>query len=386
MQQGIDLSTANHGPYKRLKPAMLDPREIVYKGRSEQMAEIEAMIGKLENSLAKTIYDALYFQKGSIDLNKIIDALQTGDIGKVLALLDDEAALAALKPITSGVQSGVYAAGAATAALINTQIKGAQFVFGQLNPRLIDWLQTYSLGLIKQINDSTKEGVRELLISGMTGGENPKDVARKIKGVIGLTDKQTKAVQNYRKELESFHNKRTAGGYNLGAKIDRVNGTQVLRPDEDGLPKDGITQRRLRDFRYDGKLKQAMESGKPLAPEQIDKMVEAYERKYLAYRARTIARTEAARTTNFGVQDAWRQAIEEQKVDEKLIRRRFIVSKDERLCSVCGPIPSLNPKQGVKVAQPFNTPKGPVFLPPIHPNCRCTVFIRAYEPEQLKGA
>jgi hypothetical protein len=45
-----------------------------------------------------------------------------------------------------------------------------------------------------------------------------------------------------------------AGGYNLGAKIDRVNGAQVFKPGVDGTPKDGITERRLRDFRYDKQL------------------------------------------------------------------------------------------------------------------------------------
>ena len=218
----------------------------------------------------------------------------------------------------------------------------------------------------------------------MKAGENPRAVARDIKGVVGLTDRQAKAVMNFREELETFHERRTGGGYNLGAKIDRVNGFQVLRPDEDGSPMDGITERRLRDFRFDGQLRSAMESGKPLTEAQIDKMVEAYERKFLAYRARTIARTEALRTTNMGVQDAWRQAIEEQKVQEPQVRRQWIVARDERLCEVCSPIPSMNPKRGVKFGQPFATPKGPWTLPPIHPNCRCTVFVRQWEPEQLQ--
>lgn len=365
---------------QKARRGLAPPKSLVFKDRTPQ-SEIERLAEKLEPQLAKAILEGLKAMGDAVDLDAVVDALQTGDVAKVMAALNLDAA-ATFAGLSPAIQSGVYAAGAATAATI--RLTGTQFVFNQLNPRLITWLQTYNLGLIREITDKTKEAVRGVLIEGMKAGENPRAVARDIKGVVGLTDRQAKAVMNFREELETFHERRTGGGYNLGAKIDRVNGFQVLRPDEDGSPMDGITERRLRDFRFDGQLRSAMESGKPLTEAQIDKMVEAYERKFLAYRARTIARTEALRTTNMGVQDAWRQAIEEQKVQEPQVRRQWIVARDERLCEVCSPIPSMNPKRGVKFGQPFATPKGPWTLPPIHPNCRCTVFVRQWEPEQLQ--
>ena len=131
-------------------------------------------------------------------------------------------------------------------------------------------------------------------------------------------------------------------------------------------------------------MQRAMQTGKPLTPEQIDKMVAAYARKYKAFRARTIARTEAIRANNMGIQDAWRQAIESGKVSESLVRRQWIVARDERLCEICAPIPRLNPKVGVKQGQPFATPKGPMSMPPAHPNCRCTMVIRMWEASDLQ--
>jgi hypothetical protein len=203
--------------------------------------------------------------------------------------------------------------------------------------------------------------------------------------VIGLTDRQAQAVKNFRKELETFHLRRSAGGYNLGGKISRApGGAQVYALDEDGQLKDGILERRLRDFRFDGQLQRAMQQGKPLTPAQIDKMVEAYARKYLKYRSETIARTEALRTTNFGVQDAWRQAIASGTVPEENIRRQWVLSRDERLCSLCAPVPRMNPKLGVAFGQPFATPKGAQMLPPLHPNCRCTIWVQPFEPAQLQ--
>lgn len=370
------------GSYRRLRPALCRPEEVIYKARGDDLSEIERLADRLEPLLARSILDGLRRMGGGVDLDAIADALRSGDVSTVIRALslDPASAFADLAPT---LQSGVYAAGAATAATI--RLTATAFVFDQLNPRLISWLQTYSLGLIRQIGDSTRESVRSILLSGMTSGQNPKDVARQIKGVVGLTERQARAVVNYRRELETFHERRTGGGYGLGRSIDRVNGTQVLRPDDDGSPLDGITERRLRDFRYDGQLSRAVSSGVPLKPEQIDRMVAAYERKYLGYRARTIARTEALRTTNMGVQDAWRQAIEGGSMPETLVRRMWVVARDERLCAVCSPIPKMNPRRGVRFDQPFATPKGPISLPPAHPNCRCVVSIRQWEPEQLDG-
>lgn len=375
------IGSAQHNPHRRLPPESTPARAIIYKAKAESLSAAEQLIVQLESKLAASILQALLAQKESIDLDAIVAALQTGNVAKVLELLELPKALAGFDVMTAAVQNGANTAGAAAAASV--RLTGASFAFNQLNPRLITWLQTYNLGLIRQINEQTKEGVRAALIDGMKAGENPKEVARQVKGIVGLTDRQAKAVANYRKQLETFHLKRSAGSFGLGNKVNRVNGTQVSILDADGNNTDGINARRLRDYRFDGQMRRAMETGKPLSKAQIDKMVAAYERKYLAYRSRTIARTEATRTTNMGIQDAWQQAIDKGAVKEDLTRKMWIVARDERTCEVCGPIPKMNPKKGIKHAQSFATPDGPVTRPPMHPNCRCTIFYRVYEPQQL---
>jgi hypothetical protein len=358
-------------------------RYTIAKAKPEQLSEIEALARKAEPKLAKAILELIKKMQDSIDLDAVIAALKAGDVAKVAALITAAETAASEAAIVTAIQDAAWAAGALTATM-SGNFSTVAFAFDRLNPRLIDWLKAYSFGLIKEIKATTREAIREKLMAGMTAGDNPITTARDIKTVVGLTRRQAKAVENYRKELESFHLKRSAKAYGLGNKIDRVNGRQVFKPGEDGTPKDGIDQRRLRDFRSDGKLKAAMETGKPLTPAQIDKMVAAYSRKYQQYRAQTIARTEALRTTNFGVQDAWRQIIEKGGAPEALVRRKWIVARDERTCEVCAPVPKLNPPKGVPFSQPFNTPSGAVMLPPLHPNCRCTVVIRRYEAEQLE--
>jgi hypothetical protein len=362
----------------------IPPRAVaVRKAADPATAEVERLAGRLEPQLARAILGGLAAMGRDVDVEAVAAALARGDLAAVFAALriDPEDAFSAVQPL---LMSGVYEAGAAAATTI--RMTGASFAFNRLNPRLISWLQTYSLGLIREIGDQTREAVRALLTDGMTRGENPRTTATRIKATIGLTERQARAVDNFRTELETFHQRRNGGGYRLGAEIDRRNGFQVLRPDADGAPRDGITERRLRDFRYDGVLRRAAEKSIPLRPDQVNRMVEAYRRKYLAFRARTIARTEALRTTNVGIQDAWRQAIESGSVPETLTRRMWVVARDERLCSVCAPIPGMNPRRGVRFDEAFATPIGPWNLPPIHPNCRCSVSIRQWEPAQLSEA
>jgi hypothetical protein len=370
-----------------INAGLIDSRRIIAK-RVTQLSDIEEMARKLEPQVARAILDALQQQAESVDLRELEIALSTGQISHALSLLSIDKFDAVMAPAQSALRRGVFAAGASTVAraLLPT-LRGVAFRFNELNPRLIDWLQRYELNLIREINDKTREGVRTYLTTGMTEGKNPRAVAKEVKQIVGLTDRQAIAVKNFRRNLETFHLRRTAQAWGLGNKIDRApGGAQVFKPDDDGTPKDAIDERRLRDFRYDKMLQRAMEQSKPLTPAQIDKMVDAYSRKYLKHRAETIARTEALRTTNVGVQDAWRQAIDQGKVATDSVRRKWIVAADERLCEFCAPIPSMNGKLGVRMDQPFQTPKGPQMLPPLHPNCRCTVFARAYEPKQIAAA
>ncbi|CAB4179970.1 Phage head morphogenesis domain containing protein [uncultured Caudovirales phage] len=365
------------GRYRRLQPVRVS--------KATTVGDIEAMAVKLFPDLSKAIMNALTMQSAAVNLDKIAAALAHGDVSGVIAALGIENFEAAMGSVTSTLQDAAWGAGVATAGNI-VRLTGAAFSFDKLNVRLIDWLKSYSLKLIRDINDSTREGVRSYLLAGMTAGAGPRTTAIQIRSVVGLTDKMAGAVARFRKELETFHLRNSADAWGLGNKISRApGGAQVFKPSADGSPKDGIDERRLRDFRYDGQLKAALNNGKPLTQAQIDKMVAAYARKYRQFRSQMIARTEAIRATNVGVQDAWRQAIEAGKVPEALVRREWIVSPDERTCDFCDSIPGMNPKRGVQFAEPFGTPTGPLFLPPAHPNCRCTVFLRMWEPEQLQA-
>ena len=342
------------------------------------VADIEALAASYEPKITKAVLAMLEEQSAALDLDKLAAALASGNVGAVMAMLVET-----FGTLSDALEDAVWAAGLATATVINaTTVGGVSFTFHRLNPFLIHWMQNYTLGLIREINASTRDSVRMAITTGIQSGKGPIEQARQIKQIVGLTKTQAQAVANFRAELEGFHQKQTAGGWNLGGQISRRNNRQVFALGPDGKPKDGILQRRLRDFRYDKTLNEALTSGKPLSAAKIDQMVAAYARKYRQFRAQTIARTESMRAMNMGVQEAFRQAVIDGKLSESQIRRFWKVAKDERTCETCAPVPKLNP-DGVMFGEPFKTPKGPVTLPPLHPNCRCHVFIKHLEPEEL---
>ena len=347
------------------------------------MEQAERLATQMEPDVAKAVLAFLQAQGDQLDLEALVKALKEGDVDAVLALVANASSAAAASAgvgVAASLQNAAWAGGTMSAGA--PVLREVQFVFNRLNPELVNWLRDYDLGMIQNISNQTKEAVRGVLKAGMEAGKGPMQQASQIKEVIGLTPGQANAVANFRKELETFHLKRSAAGWQLGGKPDQVNGHSVFKPTASGAPADGMTDRRLRDLRYDGQLQRALATRKPLKPEQIDKMVGAYRRKYILYRARTIARTESLRATNVGVQEAWRQAVVTGKVAEDLIRRFWIITADERVCPICRPIPHMN-KGGVKLSEDFDTPDGPVTMGPLHVTCRCTIFIRTLEPGEI---
>jgi hypothetical protein len=237
-------------------------------------------------------------------------------------------------------------------------------------------LQRYELGLIRDISEKTREGIRQIVSDGIKDGRNPRAVARELKKSVGLTAGQAKSVSGFRKDLETFHLRRSAKAWNLGGKKSKApGGAGVYAIDPEGNPIDGILARRLRDFRYDKQLMKAMQSGKALTPEQIDKMVGRYRERMIGYRADNIAKTESLRAINAGNHEAWKQAAEQGTGN---IRKFWRTAGDERVRLAHRAIPKLNP-DGVPIDDLFRTPSGPVLHPPYGVNCRCVAVYKVVD-------
>jgi hypothetical protein len=313
----------------------------------------EQFAQQLEPALRDAFLAAIARISDGMDLDAVESAIAAGNIEQVLTLLGLGSPTT---PALGGVGTAAIAAVIRAGQMVADDYAvlpmfaprlAVHFGFDALNPQTVQHLQAYSLGLIQQIGGQTREGIRQALDAGYKAGQNPRDTARDIRDMIGLTDRQEQAVQNFRGMLKNGH------------------------PD--------ALQRKLRDRRFDRSVKAAVAGDKTLASDKIDVMVKRYRERFLKYRAEAIARTESIRALNVGQQEAWRQMAAGGKIDAGLIRRIWLVAHDERACPRCRPIPKLNP-QGVGLERPFQTPGGPVMMPPLHPSCRCTVFYRVLEP------
>jgi len=376
--------------------------------------KLDAMAAAYEKELAKSLMDTFDHLDDQVDESALIKALEIGGVSVRATDMTMSIVANAMAPAIEILHNAYVESAIAEANFITeTAIPPAPppvsppsvfgsssppspfkpqkivFQFDKLNPRIVDFMKNYEMNLIREINDSTREGIQSVIDSGIKSGANPRDIARDVRKLIGLTKKQSFAVQNFRTELQNFHKKKTAAGWNLGGQISRApGGAQTYETDANGNVLDGIMQRRLRDFRYDKTLQKTMATGNPLSPQQIDKMVEAYRRKYLKHRSENIARTESLRAVNAGVLASWNQAVGSGVINASLVRKKWLIGSGERTCPICRPLPMLNKGAegyGIPLDEKFNIGGGVfVMLSPLHPSCRCGTLIRAIEPEQVK--
>lgn len=182
------------------------------------------------------------------------------------------------------------------------------------NPFVNTWINNHTAELVAQVTDETRRAIRSVITEAFQNGDPPRKAAMRIRSMIGLTDRDAKAVMRRWKELSADSS---------------------------------ITEAR------------------------VAKMTDEYAQSLLRRRALNIARTETVTAANRGVQIAWQEA---QRQGSLLpgVHQEWIAAVDSpRTCAVCLELDS----QQVPVGQPFYSPSLGRFLlsPPAHPSCRCAV-------------
>lgn len=302
---------------------------------AELWAQLDAQAKGMEAPVRQAYLDAIADVKASLSDEEVAEVVRTGNLRPILDRLD-------LTKFKLAVRRSLLASAESTSGLpfgIN---------FDALNTAAIRAIQTSELSLLQGITTEIADGIRFYLAHGLRNGINPVDTARNLREIIGLTPKQVQAVSNYRQLLTG------------GAK---------------GQPYREVLRRALRDGRFDRTVMNAIEEQVRLKPDQVTRMVQRYEERMVANRADVVARTETMDALYEGQMARWRQAIDENKIEEGELRRFWHTAKDERVCPTCSAIPLLNPT-GVAFSQPFQLPDGELMGPTAHPCCRCVVFIR----------
>jgi hypothetical protein len=126
--------------------------------------------------------------------------------------------------------------------------------FDILSPKTIEGIRTLETKVVQTLADDTRAVVKTVVEQGLRDGANPRAIARELRASIGLAPNQEAAVRNFRRMLE-------AG-------------------DREALT------RALRDRRFDRTLDRLL-GGDGLSPESIDRQVDAYRKRMVAFNAET---------------------------------------------------------------------------------------------------
>jgi hypothetical protein len=224
-------------------------------------------------------------------------------------------------------------------------------------------------GLIREVVDSTRQAVRDTIRHGLDQGHNPRKIARAIRGrydyqaraykggVIGLTQNQARYVRNAEMQLRSG------------------NATEMKR----------YLGRKLRDRRYDRAVIKAIHEGTAPPERIISNATHAYRRRYVAYRAETMARDQALEALTLGQDEAMSQAVEQDALADDQIYREWVHAGDARVRDIHAMVPAMNPG-GVAKNDMFQTPLGllkrprdkssPGSVPENVISCRCITSIK----------
>lgn len=301
---------------------------------------------------------ALRLPRRLFDAKKGADLIRSGRIGSIQSMVDWAHYREAMR-VPAGKLAEVWVQGAQIGTKrinrafgnkgaqvrfkrgnVFTKDYGDQFNFDRFNSNTVRRIRDYQDKLIAEMEAEARDTIDRTVLSGVRAGRTAEEIAGDIRAVGGLTERQAAAVVNYRNMLRA---------------MDANALTRALASPQDKSA-----------------LQRAIDSGTPLTADQIDAMTDRYREAYLDYRAATIAQTESVRAASLGLEDSYTQAVARGAMPADAVRRHWQVALDEATCEVCLSIPDLNP-EGVALGEAFNSAQGPVFAPPVHVNCRCSL-------------
>ncbi len=300
---------------------------------------LQDLADRLEPSLRRAFLDmAVSLSPESVAA--LVRLLEAGDIDAAVAyLIGSPRAVAAVTAVSAAYASGIIRTVSAVIRDIGADGPRRLVIASPVaSPDLIAAVRRWEDGAFARVRRDVTAGLRETIASELQRGIGPRQVAVRLKAGAagGLTAYDRKIINSFRQALE------------------------------EGRVGDAA-RRTLRDRR--------LKISDTLTPAQIDKAVAAYERKLIAFRAETFARTAAMQAANEASGVGWKEAVRQGVVPVNEVKRFWVVAQDERLCPTCAPVPGLN-EAGVGLDDLFTTPNGPALHPPLHPNCRCTTWTR----------
>jgi hypothetical protein len=258
------------------------------------------------------------------DETEILYAIEHGTAAKVSSLISVDPWL----EIQETIQEELFVelvSGGQRVKLPTIRKEVLSYRFDATRPEAANWASKEAGTLIREIGEEQTNLVREYVSQASMGEFTPRQVARNLRDVIGLTSAQAGWVENFRNRQ--------------------------------------ISEQMLRGKSYD----QAYVAS--------EKATERYHARIHRYRTETIARTEILRASHEGRREAWQQGIEEGFINAGA-SKQWSTELDGRECEICGPLDG----ETVLITAEFSDGE-----PPIHPNCRCDVLLVDDVDADLEG-
>jgi len=336
---------------------------------ASQIAQFEALLDHYAPGVAAAFRSSIADIAKRADVKRMVAALKDGDITAVIeAMHIDEAAFTDFEEAFREV---FIRAGNDTADAIpgfeDGQGNPVRIRFSGRHPLAERFLSDHSGQLITDITVDTRQAVRETMTKALALGKNPTTIVadtvgrvnrvsgRREGGVIGLTTQQARAVDNAAQNLAS--------------------GNPASLPD--------YLRLKLRDKRYDRAISAALEAGKPVPEATATRALSSYRNRLLAYRAKTIGRTEVMTALNQGRYNAYEQAIADGKLKVENLTKKWRDAHDMRVRhdhAVLGSRPAIG------FNEIFVTPSGAMMRFPMDTSlgapaseiisCRCVLEVR----------
>lgn len=266
------------------------PLKLLYV-RSAARTKLDAMVDVFAPDIQSAFLASIKDVTDNAIIKDVVRNIETGDVdGAFRALGYSDAAM---RPLTAAIERAYETGGVMTGktfpAYLNTPSGRIVFRFDVRNSRAEAYLRDKSSTLVTRIGDDIRVNVRTALTDGVAAGRNPRNIAldlvgridatgKRSGGIIGLTTQQEYWARGAQKKLEQLD----ASYFKLG----------------------------MRDARFDKTVAAAIESGKKLDPDTIEKLVTRYKDKALKHRGDMVGRTEAMQALNASEYEATLQTVD----------------------------------------------------------------------------
>lgn len=182
------------------------------------------------------------------------------------------------------------------------------------NPYVFQWIDSHAAELVTQVSNETKKAIAAVIRGAFEQGDPPRKAAMAIRPLVGLTERDSKAVMNYWRTVAS-------------------DGNRTARTASD--------------------------------------MADTYGRRLHRRRAELIARTETINASAAGSRFSFEQAQAQGLTLPGSMQEWIAAVESKRTCPRCLAMDG----QRVPIGQPFQSDIGPIMGPTLHPACRCAVSL-----------